>query len=622
MAKQIVVDFTVKTGAATREVDDLKKEIQGLNKEVQNTNEQTEKGLKGVEKASATTAGGVRKIGTALKALGIGLILAAFAKLTEALGKNQRVADAFNIAFEATSIVFQDFINFVLDNVGSVKSSFDAIFSNPLQSLKDLGNAIKNNILERFRSMIDTIGFAGSAIKKFFKGDFAGAAEDAKSAGKELVDVYTGVDGTVDKTVETFKKIKKGTEDYSKSVLATATSLVELEKASKLAAAQNRILLEQFDRESESLRQVRDDTTLSIEKRIEANDNLKKTLEDQAKVMKENADIEIAAARLALKGNEDNIDAQVRLKDAIAEKAAIEAQVTGFMSEQKINEIALNKELVDGENARIESAANLSIEQKRFNAEQIEDNLQKLNKQKEIDAEEQEMQSNRLQAIIDEAANGTQAKIDAQIALDEFTEQSRQQNIKRDKEILDEKKAINDAEIANDIAVQQAKFGLATQLGQTLQQLAGKNKTAAIAGVIIEKAAAIGQIISNTGIANAKAVAALPVTAGQPFVGINTISAGLSIASTLASTQKAIQDIRSSGPGTASAVGGGSGGGAASIPTTQAPSFNIVGSDPQNQLAQTLATQTDKPVKAFVVSGDVTTAQSLDRNIIQESSLG
>ena len=112
------------------------------------------------------------------------------------------------------------------------------------------------------------------------------------------------------------------------------------------------------------------------------------------------------------------------------------------------------------------------------------------------------------------------------------------------------------------------------------------------------------------------------VTQGQPFVTINSISAGLSVASTLAQAQKAIQQIKGAGPGSTSGISGGTGGGAVNIPTTQAPSFNIVGSDSQNQLAQTLATQTQKPVKAFVVSGDVTTAQSLDRNIIQESSLG
>ena len=133
MAKQIVVDFTVKTGAATREVEDLKKEIKGLNKEVQNTNEQTEEGLKSVEKASETTAGGVRKVGTALKALGIGLILAAFAKFTEILNQNQKVVDAANITFEVLSIIFNDIIGTVIESISSfdnLKESVRGIWEN------------------------------------------------------------------------------------------------------------------------------------------------------------------------------------------------------------------------------------------------------------------------------------------------------------------------------------------------------------------------------------------------------------------------------------------------------------------------------------------------------------
>ena len=43
MAKQIAVDFTVKTGAATREVKNLKKEIQQTNKEVVSTSTDTAK---------------------------------------------------------------------------------------------------------------------------------------------------------------------------------------------------------------------------------------------------------------------------------------------------------------------------------------------------------------------------------------------------------------------------------------------------------------------------------------------------------------------------------------------------------------------------------------------------
>jgi hypothetical protein len=53
-----------------------------------------------------------------------------------------------------------------------------------------------------------------------------------------------------------------------------------------------------------------------------------------------------------------------------------------------------------------------------------------------------------------------------------------------------------------------------------------------------------------------------------------------------------------------------------------APDFNVVGASPESQLAQTVAEQQTKPIKAFVVGKDITNQQELDRNIITTSGLG
>ncbi len=82
-------------------------------------------------------------------------------------------------------------------------------------------------------------------------------------------------------------------------------------------------------------------------------------------------------------------------------------------------------------------------------------------------------------------------------------------------------------ELANMAAkheINMAYLGLFEQFGNLLGQIAGKNKGLAIAGIVISQAASIGQIIANTAIANAKAVAATPLTFGMPFVAINTVS--------------------------------------------------------------------------------------------------
>jgi hypothetical protein len=53
---------------------------------------------------------------------------------------------------------------------------------------------------------------------------------------------------------------------------------------------------------------------------------------------------------------------------------------------------------------------------------------------------------------------------------------------------------------------------------------------------------------------------------------------------------------------------------------SQTPQFNIVGTSGINQLAQSVSQE--RPVKAYVVAGDVTTQQELDRNKVNTASFG
>ena len=73
----------------------------------------------------------------------------------------------------------------------------------------------------------------------------------------------------------------------------------------------------------------------------------------------------------------------------------------------------------------------------------------------------------------------------------------------------------------------------------------------------------------------------------------------------------------------ASQFGSGGGGGGISAPSMPSvpPAFNVVGASETNQLADSIGGQSKTPVKAYVVSGDVTSAQSMDRNIIDGASI-
>jgi len=185
-----------------------------------NTEEQAKKATDGVDKiaksakqaeTNAKKAGSAfSSIGNALKSLGIiALVNKGFEFFQQVLGKNQKVADFLSTSVNFLTSVFSDLVAFLIDNTQPVIDFFKSIFENPKQLLEDFATAIKENFLERVRSLIDAYGLLGSIIKNVFKGNFDEAIKDAKSFGKEVVDVFTGVDGTVDRAS---KAISEGTD--------------------------------------------------------------------------------------------------------------------------------------------------------------------------------------------------------------------------------------------------------------------------------------------------------------------------------------------------------------------------------------------------------------------------
>ncbi len=622
--KEVTYQVNVNTKNAVKGVDNLNESLETTNKEVGGL-KTSGKALESLKKGAKGVAGGFKMMGTALKAAGVGLALAAFATLKELFESNQKVVDAFNIAFESLAIAFNDFFNYLNDNVGTIIGYFKSIFDDPLGSLKAFGVAIKENIIERFNSALEVLGYLGTAIKKVFEGDFDGAMEAAKNAGKEYVDVLTGVDNSVEKITEVVSEGVTALTDYTKSTVEAATANVELKKQAELAAVANQGLIEKYDLQAEQLRQIRDEERNSIEDRKKANDELGIVLEQQEKAMLENAQISLRSAQAELKKDKDNIESKKALMEAENELAAVRAQVAGFRSEQLANDLALSREELEMTNTKLESEANLSIERKRFNAEQIEDEKERLLELQRIDAEEAELQTTRLQAVIDNANAGTQAKIDAEIALNEFLEQARQQELTREKEIGQAKLAAtqknNDDILASDEAVTAARISLEQALVNATSSALSSIAQLAGEGTKIAKVAAIADIIIGTGvgfiqgldIAQKSAKATGPgAAAAFPIFYATQVAAVLSAA---AQAKNILSKAKGPSAPTISAP---SGGGAGPSPT-QAPSFNVVGQSGFNQIAGALGQQ---PVaQAFVVAGDVTTAQQLQNNTIQQATL-
>ena len=574
MAKKIQVELEAKTDKAIKEIKDVKGEIQNLTKS-------TEKGFEDVGTATKGVSKGIKGIGTALKAAGIGLVVAAFAKLTEIFQQNQKAADFFNTSFEVVSIAFNDFVNFLVNNLGAVTGFFKSVFDDPLQSIQNLGTAIKNNIIERFNSMLDTVGLAGKAVKQFFEGDFSGAAESAKAASKEFVDVLTGVDGTVDKVSEGVTKAATATSNYVKETVNAATANVQLEKSARLAETANQGLIEKYDRQAEQLRQIRDDESKSFEERIAANNELGKLLDEQEKTMMANADARVKQAEAELAKNKDNVDLQIAYQEALNEQAAIEAQITGFRSEQQTNANSLLREQKDLVNE-------LALIGKS------EREIERLELQQDYEAKK---------ALIEREIADEALKNDMLLAL--------QTDFNNKVNNLNEEASDNEimwSEMTTDQKLEYAQKGLAG-LAANLGKETAAGKAAAIASTLIST--------YQGAQASYQSLAGIPVVG--PALGIAAAAAAVAggLANVKAISQTSTPQTSGMG-GTSPSVSSPSRPAPPSVP----PAFNIVGASDTNQLAEAIGGQAQKPVKAFVVSNDVSTAQELDRNIVEGASIG
>jgi len=323
----------------------VKSDIGKVVKQTEKLEGATKKGKSGFKGLGTAIKG----VGTALKAAGIGIIVALLAKLMEVFSSNQKVLDAFDTGMTALTIAFNDLFNFLNDNIGAFTGFFKGIFEDPQQALKDFGDMIKNNLIERFNSLLDTFGYVGSALSALFKGNFGEAADFAKLAGKELVDVATGVDNAFDKTVETITKATEAVTDYTKKTLNTADAITETNKAAARAAVEFAKLNAQYLKDAEVQRQIRDDETKTFAERIEANNKLNDILGEQQQLQREQIQtgIDAAQAQYDINASEENY---IALQSEKVRMLELEETITGQLSEQKTNAVALEKELLETQN--------------------------------------------------------------------------------------------------------------------------------------------------------------------------------------------------------------------------------------------------------------------------------
>ena len=551
-----------------------------------------------------------KSFGTALKATGIGLLVALVGGLVAAFMENERamkklepVMEAFQkirggifAAFEPVLDVFIEMVEMVLPyfttQVGIVYSTLYGFFT--------------------------LIKEAGIGAGKLLVGIFT---LDTKMIGEGIDQLGNSVSAAVDSGMAAYDRFEAGSKEL------TASEKEQEEERRKAA--------EEAAKKAEEARQKAFEERL---KRMDAEDKM-----DEALMKKQKAELLALAQteqeKLDIERKFAELSHQARMKD-LDDRLAL-------YSKDSLEYKGLQTEKINAETDFITQQSAFVEQQKKLNDDA---NKIKLENEKKAREEERALRLFDLQSQLEELDKQNQAlEMDFEADLERFAEQrtilAEQEKIQLQNEDLtelqkteirkkfaDERKKITDGEIATEKAANNAKLelqsaylDLAGQFGNTLQAIAGKNKGLAIAGIVIEQAANIAKIVANTAAANAKAVAVSPLTAGMPFVAINTASAALSIVSTIAAARKSIQQINSQ-PGGSGGGGGGSLGSAPSFAAPggmSAPQVNAgVGESPTSQIAQTIAASQNKPIVAQVVSGAVSSQQALDRRTNGAATFG
>lgn len=579
-------------------------EIADTTKDIGKSAEDSQKGIKGL-------GTGFKGLGVAIKAAGIGLLLSAMEILRELFDNNQKTVDFFNTTFNTLQVAFSDFSKFISANIGGIADFFTQIFQNPVESIKALGEGIKNNIIERFNSMLEVLGFVGDAMAKFFKGDFKGALDSVKSAGTEMVDVLTGVDDSAKKIAEGTTKAAKAISGYVVETVKQGAAMTETNKQAEIAEVLAQGLIEKYDLQAERLRQVRDDERFTIEERIKANNELKGVLEEQENAMLENAQRIVDAKARQLSLDKDNIEFQKEYLAAQNELVGVQAQVAGFRSEQLMNDMALQRELFDLEVSRKENEQEVA----EIQAEAAIEAETNLFKQLEIEETlNQQLYEKRLESL--ELQKGLY--VEGTQAYQDMVSEINVLNAERTAQEGEEAKRRRELEQETQQARLQMTGDAIGALNDLAQAFLGNNEKNARKAFMVNKALGISQAVVNT----AQAVTAALTAGGNPIklaTGAQFVEAGIAAAAGAAQVATIASQQFQAG-------GGGGGGVDTNIPTPTAPTatprtpdFNVVGQSGTNAILESLQ---NKPMKAYVVGGEVTNQQQLDRKKVQTSSFG
>ena len=602
MAITKTINLEVNTKDAQKSLKGLEKGVEDVNKEVKDTSKTTQQMGGTLDKISggavskfgafkSAVAGvttGFKSLRVAIIATGIGALLIAVTALGQAFTRSEEGQNKFAKILGVIGSVTGN----LLDLLADLGESIISVFENPKQAIKDFANLIKENITNRFDGLLNLIPQIGKAIGLLFEGEFTKAGKVAADAVGKVV---LGIDSVTDSVNGAIESVKEFGEEIQADASAAAKIADQRAKAEKEA----RKLITERAQAEQDIARLREKAVnkekFTAEERIQF-------LEEAGQISADLAAKETEVAKLRLEAKLTENELTKSTTQDLNEAAQLEANVIQLETQRLNLQKRLSTELLT---ARREASAQAKKDAKEEpvvvdeKLKKIQE-IQKAYKQKQEDADaETELQKIALEqerklAELDRLKATEEQKAEVISFYQNKIQDVKDKNAKQDEEL-------------GKLRTQQA-LGDARNTFNQIAQLAGKDSK-------VGKAMAIASatISGVQGVMNAYTTAQKsPITVGFPAYPVVQASlAGLVAAKNIAA-------IKSINP---------SGGGGGSIPTQSSvggstpPAFNVVGQSGETQLADAIGGQTQRPSRAYVVSNDVTTAQEMDRNIIEGASI-
>lgn len=540
--------------AGTAEWNKIKNQIRDVEDSLESAGQASED-FKGLLEAApgplGMLGGAIKKVelatkswGAALKATGIGLIVAAIGGLVAAFTQTEgamkkleplwialeKILGGIFAAFEPVLDAFIEMamtaLPYITKGIGIFYSSLYGLFT----LLKEAG-----------------VG-AGKILKGIFTLDFDSITEGYNQ-------LKNSVSTALDAGVKSFERFEEGSKKMTKTEKENQKERQEAADAAAKKAA------EAAQKAKEAAQKAFDEKL----KRMEAEDKL-----DEARLSKlkaealaiatteqEKLDVEKKFAELSYNALLKDIDDKQKLynknsldyKNLQTEKINAEAAYTESLTGFKEKQAAIDKDAADKE---LERQKKLAEEKRTILAIGLEAQIADLDRKNallEFDFQQDLERLAEKRALLDEAEANELAN----------TELTEAQKTEIRQKYADKRKDITNQEIATEKAANEAKTQVALAyldalagFGQIMQQLANGNKKVAIAGLLIEKAAALASIAVN-----AQKNFIKDGGIKSPLAWANLAVAGVSAATVILQAVKGVNDINSAGSGSNATSGGG-----------------------------------------------------------------